>query len=227
MESVSPWNPLDLFGVDDPHDHYQCIGLTKKGVQCKNRISQVRRWQAEAKWKSLAQLPRDSDEVKLQLPELAGLHLCRQYHQSQSGGIVQGWQNKLSETNHPSVHAEPASGMATGADVRRIPTPTLPPCEQSTFDQLVQGHEFRPSERKYAKIPIVPGHRCEQDAILIRKCWEMRSFPHATCVICQETLEDENEYVDCGDCSAPLHWTCLQAWVPQSGRVGLFRCFLW
>jgi len=140
---------------------------------------------------------------------------CAVYHQPQSGGVVQQWQGQI---------GPPADIIATR------PREELDTREVVTLERLTQ-EDFSPSDANVAQINVTAenGHEC---AILIRKKRAVPRFPDSECYICRARLDDKpglddkHIYVDCGNCSCRVHWSCLTTW-SEYQRGEIMHCVNW
>ena len=92
------WDPCATLGITNPvTGSFTCVGYApSRGRRCQNPIAQHNRSCVYSTLESLAYRSPDSPLVLYELRRIAGLALCRAYHQGQVQSVVAGWQHKIS-----------------------------------------------------------------------------------------------------------------------------------
>ena len=109
MPSAGPtWNAEELLEIISPATGtFCCAGWTTKNRRCTKPIARHNRWAAEAILASLPQTSRNEVRLRTELRKLAGLALCRGYHQGQINRMTAEWFRTVVE----AVEAEETSAQ--------------------------------------------------------------------------------------------------------------------
>ncbi|KAL2827271.1 hypothetical protein BJY01DRAFT_255756 [Aspergillus pseudoustus] len=89
------WDPLDVCAISELLQYLTCIRVTKSRRSCGLIVSQEARLKANSKLETLGRITPNSDEVKAWLLKIAGLLLCKQWHQNQGLSIARQWQEAV------------------------------------------------------------------------------------------------------------------------------------
>jgi hypothetical protein len=188
--SISSWKPtmshaaeplrhscdlLAVCNISDPLLHRTCIGVNKNGALCKNVVSEVSPESASHWLEILSMCPTD-EFLNSRLPTVAGLLLCKQWHQDQAAQICQKWHNRL---NHP----EAREAIRTSEYSFSSYAPSGWPRQESRVYDLIDSMDGRTdSDVASALPPVLQGYsplmsrlssvrRCSQ-AVTLTMVWE-------------------------------------------------------
>ncbi|KAL2829107.1 hypothetical protein BJY01DRAFT_228030 [Aspergillus pseudoustus] len=222
------WRPLEICKIIHPLWRSTCIGDAKNEARCSCAVSRDIRMKAIRKLEALGQIPQGSEEVGIRLVEIAGLLLCKRWHQKKAWRIARKWRAAIRNTQLAIPNrmvAVPQSlhdngiwsyeGRFLGHDP--LGTPTFSHSCQSANSRLVSITEleqnsvpFMVSTGRPALIEILRGR--ESSSIIIRS-FRSRTISRIRCNICLDNQSRTRVILTCEECSCDFHLNCLREWL--------------
>lgn len=234
------WEPLEACAIEDPLRRLHCIGTARRG-KCCSAVSREARQKAHHKLETLGQTPTDVVDIEVRLQEIAGLLLCKRWHQSQRYHIARLWYEAIqmspvpqiggSTLHTPTVSASPLSRSGE-SDIPRIIEGSLPAQPRRTAARPVSIEAlerntipFMVSTTRLAAVQV--GTEDGRPVQFLLRSFRSRSLAPPGCSICQDDSATEKVVVTCEECSCDFHLSCMQAWLTARCHSARHTCPHW
>lgn len=245
VEAPHPhWDPLTTCEIIDPCQHRTCIGVTKDGAPCRNKVSKKSRETASHRLEILAMCPINESLVS-KLQAIAGLLLCKRRHQDQVTSLNERWCTRLGLSPGQAPILSPArshSSQHRHAQSNQVPTtraerrvsgsstslPTTRQQRQEVTVAMVKENQipFHVSSTRLAvvTVPTASGHT---RSVVFRSFRKGRGISDVECGICRERHSEDTVYLNCEECAGEFHWRCIEGWLTHGSPRSNFNCPNW
>jgi hypothetical protein len=203
-----------------PQDHKTCLGNAKStGQQCRCVVAAKNRNRASQILLAITTTLQSVEDAKQQLAVVAGLLLCKRYHQGQSIGISSSWTEKIrvsdfalnNHNNSTGTNQEAQSPQSQLVDTVQH-SRQLPDGATRTPEAMAT---TRARRRRGPDRPL---------SVSLRSAAEITRESYQECGICQSGYGATDRYVHfCRVCKNIVHEACGEQW----GKVRSNACPYW
>ncbi len=199
----SQWTPTTRIFQNlglSPQEHTTCIGIAKSTEkQCRCQVAGKSRDRATEILKTVATTSSTTESVKQDMKVVAGLLLCKRFHQDQTAKLSSEWMGKLWSSGFPAQASMPSfagdHNRAAEDAVREFRERSAPTLETTAIRSRRQRRPNGP-----LSMNLCSAARADRSS-------------HVQCGICRNeySLEDDG-VVSCTACQNADHKDCAEEW---------------
>ncbi|KAE8404420.1 hypothetical protein BDV37DRAFT_271493 [Aspergillus pseudonomiae] len=188
------WDPSRTCEIIDPSRHCTCIGVTKNGDTCRNKVSKKSREIASHRLEILSMYP-PSESLVSKLQEITGLLYYKRRHQDQATSLNERWFTRLG--------LSPDDRVPTTRAKRRQVTVAIVQENQIPFHVL----STRPA---VVTVSTTSGYT---GSVIFRSFYKGRDISDIEYSICRARYSEDTVYLNCEKCMGEFHWRCMESWL--------------
>lgn len=231
---------LEVCAIKNPLERLHCIGTARQG-KCCSAVSREARQKAHHKLEMLGHVATDVVDIEVWLQEIAGLLLCKRWHQSQRHTIARLWYEAIQmspvsriggSTLHTPAISSPSLSRSGESEIPSIINGPLPSQPRRTAARPVSIEAlerntipFMVSTTRLAAVQL--GTEDGQPVQFLLRSFRSRSLAPPGCSICQDDSATEKVLVTCEECSCDFHLSCMQEWLTAPCHSARHTCPYW